>query len=69
MVSGARSNAAKSAKWRGTQRIDGKKRIGTTWIPGELYDKVSHYASCEMVPVGVAVEMILKKHFEGFEEV
>jgi len=63
MVSGSRANAAKSAKWRGAQRIDGKKRIGTAWIPGELYDKVSHYASCEMVPIGVAVELILKKYF------
>jgi len=63
MVSGSRANAAKSAKWRGMQRIDGKKRIGTAWIPGELYDKVSHYASCEMVPIGVAVELILKKYF------
>jgi len=63
MSSGLRSNAAKTAKWRGRQRIDGKKRIGTIWIPGEVYDDVSHYAFCEMVPIGVAVEMILKKHF------
>jgi hypothetical protein len=65
MTSGARSNAAKSAKWRGTQRLDGKKRIGTTWIPGELYEELSRYAVSEMVPTGVAIEMILKKHLEG----
>ena len=65
MATGIRSNAAKAAKWRGRQRIDGKKRIGTIWIPGELYTELSHYAVSEMVPTGVAVEMILKKHFEG----
>jgi len=65
MTSGSRSNAAKSAKWRGAQRIDGKKRISSVWIPGELYDKVSQYASCEMVPTGVAIELILKKYLEG----
>jgi hypothetical protein len=65
MTSGSRSNAAKSAKWRGAQRIDGKKRISSVWIPGEVYDDVSHYAFREMVPIGVAVEMILKKHFAG----
>jgi len=65
MATGIRSNAAKAAKWRGRQRIDGKKRIGTIWIPGELYDMVSQYASCEMVPTGVAIELILKKYLEG----
>lgn len=65
MTAGSRSNAVKLAKWRGRQRLDGKKRIGTIWIPGELYTELSYYAVSEMVPTGVAVEMIIKKYFEG----
>jgi hypothetical protein len=63
MSTGVRASSLHSRNWREQKARDGFKRI-IMWLPPELASKLEHYAFEEMVPNSVAVEKIVKKHFE-----